>query len=114
MIGFVKFYLEKFASVTDQFGKEIRNRSDDITESADMVSGDTDIRIFIEHNRSENNGLVKEKFQGYDDIQEVGTNKRASRKVDLSVPKKNNQASFAPGINIQENYMGASDVPRRI
>jgi len=62
MIGFVKFYLEKFAQVTDLFGKEIRNRSDDITESADMVSGDTDIRIFIEHNRSENNGLVKEKF----------------------------------------------------
>ena len=62
MIGFVKFYLEKFAQVTDLFGKEIRNRSDDITESADMVSGDTDIRIFIKHNRSENYGLVKEKF----------------------------------------------------
>ena len=48
--------------MTDQFGKEIRNRSDDITESADMISGDTDIKIFIEHNRSENNGLFKEKF----------------------------------------------------
>lgn len=48
--------------MTDLFGKEIRNRSDDITESADMISGDTDIRIFIEHNRSENNGLAKERF----------------------------------------------------
>ena len=56
-----------------------------------MISGDTDIRIFIEHNRSENNGLAKERFQGYDDVQEVGTNKKASRKVDLTVPKKKTQ-----------------------
>lgn len=56
----MKFNLEKFSSIIDVMGKEMRDRADCISESADMVSPDTDIKIFIEHHRSENNFLVKE------------------------------------------------------
>lgn len=32
-----------------------------------MVSNETDIKIFIEHHRSDNPMYKKEKFQGYED-----------------------------------------------
>ena len=66
-INFVKFNLEKFANILDAFGKNIRDKSDEITDCAQMVSNETDIKIFIEHHRSDNPMYKKEKFQGYED-----------------------------------------------
>lgn len=53
-INFVKFTLEKFAHVLDNTGKGVRDRADEISDCVQMISNDTDIRIFIEHHRSNN------------------------------------------------------------
>ena len=43
-------------------GKEFRYRSDDILQNLCMISSDTDIKIFIESNKSFNVFLHKEEF----------------------------------------------------
>jgi hypothetical protein len=53
-INFVKFIFEKLSKVVDTTGKSFRDRSDEIADCAQMISNETDIRIFIEHHRSNN------------------------------------------------------------
>lgn len=61
-IDFMKQSIDKFSTIFDGLGKEIRDRSDRISDSAEIVSSSTDIKLFIEHNRSNDNFLVKERF----------------------------------------------------
>jgi len=50
----LRFNLEKFSTVLDSVGKIIRDHADTIGDGTDIVNADTDIKIFIEHHRSEN------------------------------------------------------------
>jgi hypothetical protein len=84
MVNFVKRQMGKFSKGIISFGKELKDTGSDIGCVADVIDGETDIRIFIEQNKSENKGLAKEKFQGYNDEPEVGT-EGSTKKVDLSV-----------------------------
>jgi len=61
--------------------------------------------------------LVKEIFQGYDDDQQIGNAKNASRKVDLTIPEADEKKKtlFQGKISVTNNYMSApNDEPRRI
>jgi hypothetical protein len=44
--------LEKLARYIEEMGKEMRQRGDDIGSTLGMINSDTDIRIFIDTNRS--------------------------------------------------------------
>ena len=46
-------------------GKDVRTRSEEISQTVSMISSETDIRIFVETNKSLNQFLVKEIFQDY-------------------------------------------------
>ena len=72
-----------------------------------MISSDTDIKIFIEHHRSANNFLTKERFTGYNDSQAQTTPNRristaTSRKALLATPEKSNNV---PKFDIEQNYL---------
>ena len=43
-------------------GKDVRTRSEEISQTVSMISSETDIRIFVETNKSLNQFLVKEIF----------------------------------------------------
>lgn len=61
-INFVKYNLEKLARYIDSLGKSFRNRSEEMNQTISMVSSDTDLKIFIDTNRSLNSFLSKEVF----------------------------------------------------
>jgi hypothetical protein len=64
-ISFSKFTLEKFAHTLDAVGKCIRANADTIGDSADIVSAETDLRIFITHFKSKNSAPTHETFVQY-------------------------------------------------
>lgn len=51
-INFIKYNLEKMSRYIDAMGKEFRQISDEISQTVSMVNSDTDIKIFIDSNRS--------------------------------------------------------------
>ena len=59
-----------------------------------MVSGETDIKIFIEHHRSTNATYPKEQFQSYDDNKQTTNGPK---------PKNFSQSTSAPTYNQDEN-----------
>lgn len=61
-INFLRFNIEKFSTVLDSIGKTIRDHADTIGDGTDIVNADTDIKIFIEHHRSDNPQFVREVF----------------------------------------------------
>ena len=48
-------------------GKAVHDRGENLSETADMVNSETDIKIFIEHHKSTNLVVNKERFMKYDD-----------------------------------------------
>ena len=67
----MRFNLEKFSTVLDGIGKIIRDHADTIGDGTDIVNAETDIKIFIEHHRSDNPRYVREIFQTYESSQSV-------------------------------------------
>jgi hypothetical protein len=51
---FVKQTLSKFGGVVNQFGKMISSHADLILDGADIVTAETDLRIFIEQHKTDN------------------------------------------------------------
>ena len=66
-INFMKYNLMKFAQIVDSVGKAIHDRGENLSETADMVNSATDIKIFIDHHKSTNLVVNKERFMIYDD-----------------------------------------------
>lgn len=62
-ITFMKSSLVKYGTILDKLGKCIRECSDNMIDGADIITADTDLRIFIDHNRSDNSQVQKEVFQ---------------------------------------------------
>lgn len=50
----MKFNIEKWARYLEQMGKEMKQTGEEIAQTAQMVNSDTDIRIFIDSNKSMN------------------------------------------------------------
>jgi hypothetical protein len=99
----MKFTLEKFAHILDQTGKGIRDRSDEIADCAQMISNETDIRIFIEHHRSNNQYYQKIKFEPYIE-EEVSKLKPIVTSATMSTRDKP-KAGLNSKIMIDENYI---------
>lgn len=53
-IHYMKYNLEKFGRSLDSIGKELRERGEDICQAVGAVSSLTDLRIFIDTNKSQN------------------------------------------------------------
>lgn len=53
-IMFVKQALSKFGGVINQFGKMMSSHADLILDGADIVTAETDLRIFIEQHKTDN------------------------------------------------------------
>jgi hypothetical protein len=92
-ISFVKYNLEKFARYIDQTGKDLRLNADEISQTVQIISSDTDIRIFVDTHKSMNQFPLKEDFQPYEQ----------KPRVDL-ISRKSEEKG--PMIVIDENYMG--------
>jgi len=79
-INFVKYNFEKMGRQLDQLGKELRGRSEEINQNLHTVSSDTDIKIFIDNNKSKNHFLLREEFQHYDNLKQQ-PQKRTSQHI---------------------------------
>ena len=66
-IDYMKYNMQKFGQIVDQLGKSVRQTGDELGDAADLISGVTDIKIFIEHHKSTNLVVNKERFMKYDD-----------------------------------------------
>ena len=62
MVNFVKNYLTKFSRGVISWSSEMKDIGKDINCVSDIVCGDTDTKIFIEQNKTDNRGLIKERF----------------------------------------------------
>ena len=63
----MKYNMQKFGQIVDQLGKSVRQTGDELGDAADLISGVTDIKIFIEHHKSTNMVVNKERFLHYDE-----------------------------------------------
>ena len=68
-INFMKYNLMKFSQIVDSMGKMIHDKGENLSDTADMIDSATDIKIFIEHHKSTNLVVAKERFMYYDDKQ---------------------------------------------
>ena len=59
-------------------GKDLKQRGDDISISTGMISSDTDLKIFIDSNKSQNQFVQKEVFTSYETSKNDSTNKTSS------------------------------------
>jgi hypothetical protein len=75
-INFVKFNLEKLSRYIESIGKEMRKSGEDIMTTVGMSSSDTDLRIFIDTNKSTVPFVQRESYQEY----EVGSSTRGTSK----------------------------------
>lgn len=57
----------KFSQIIDSMGKMIHDKGENLSDTADMIDSTTDIKIFIDHHKSTNLVVNKEKFMFYDD-----------------------------------------------
>lgn len=44
----------------------MKSKSEDISQSMQMISSDMDLKIFVDANKSQNSFLTKEEFQPYE------------------------------------------------
>ena len=68
-INFMKYNLMKFSQIVDSLGKKIHEKGDGLSDVAEMINSTTDIKIFIEHHKSTNLVVNKERFMPYEDKQ---------------------------------------------
>ena len=61
-LAFVKQSLERFGKYMELLGIGIKASSDDMVQTISMVSPETDMKIFVDKNRSHNPFLQKEEF----------------------------------------------------
>ncbi len=54
--------MEKFSTITDSVGKTIRDAADKVRDGTEIVNPETDIKIFVEHHRSQNSVPSRELF----------------------------------------------------
>lgn len=100
-IRFVKFSLEKLARYVEDMGKDLRQRGDDIGATLGMVNGETDVKIFIDSNRSQNHFLQKEAFQEFE--QAPGRRStRSSQEVTFEITQRLTQIECSV---IDEDYI---------
>ena len=66
-INFMKYNLMKFSQIIDSMGKMIHDKGENLSDTADMIDSTTDLKIFIDHHKSTNLVVNKEKFMYYDD-----------------------------------------------
>lgn len=46
----------------DKVGKKMRDHADSVLDGVDMIDAETDVKIFIEHNKSDNTFITREVF----------------------------------------------------
>ena len=97
-INFMKFNMKKFAAIMSKVGDDMSNQYKTVQDSSKMIDSATDIKIFIEQNKSANLVVSKEKFQDYNgDMSKTGLSK--AQKLEQKMPHH----SFI----VDDNYMAA-------
>eukprot|EP00347_Sterkiella_histriomuscorum_P016146 403354306 len=100
-INFMKYNMEKFARYLEQMGKDMRSRGEDICQTIGMVSSETDLRIFIDTNKSQNQFIQR---VPYDEFEQESSSKyktkyaRESKEITFEISTV--KSSF-----IDENYI---------
>lgn len=101
-INLMKHNMQKVASTIGKVGQDLQSSAENIFDASQMVNAATDIKIFIEHNKSSNLVVAKERFQSYDERQQVPSSGRTSSFKGLVEEK------FAANFVIDENYMSST------
>ena len=66
-INFMKYNLQKFAHIFGKVGEAVCDKCMTLHDASQMITSQTDIKIFIENNKSTNLIINKEKFLEYED-----------------------------------------------
>ena len=99
-INFMKYNMQKFAHILGKVGEDLCEQSTTIHDASQMINSQTDIKIFIEHNKSTNLVVNKEKFQDYQE----GETKQSGLKLLQNTAERIPTTTFI----IDENYMSAN------
>ena len=64
-INFMKYTMQKFAQIVGKVGEDLCDQCMTMHDASQMINSATDIKIFIEYNKSTNLVVAKEKFQEF-------------------------------------------------
>ena len=63
----MQYNLQKFAMIMEQLGKVFKQSGAELSDASEVINSETDMKIFIEHHKSTNMVVNKERFLPYDD-----------------------------------------------
>jgi len=101
-INFMKYNMQKFAHIMGKVGEDLCDRSQTMHDVSQMINSATDIKIFIEHNKSTNLTVNREKFQDFEASEQHTT------LHDSDVLNGGQTTTFF----IDENYMNNNVLPQ--
>ena len=101
-INFIKYNMQKFAHIMGKVGEDKLDRTQSMHDCSQMINADTDVKIFIEYNKSSNLTVSKESFE---DFEQTAEEKSLARSAAAS------QVSNSAFI-IDDNYMAKSGTNR--
>jgi hypothetical protein len=67
----LKYNLEKFTKHFSTLGKNIVEKAVDIQSSVSMINSETDLKIFIDENKTNNDFVTKVDYKPYEFSKEV-------------------------------------------
>ena len=107
-INFMKYNLMKFSQIVDSMGKMIHDKGENLSDTADMINSETDIKIFIDHHKSTNLVVNKERFMYYDDKQESPLKHSRTLTATALLETDNNSKSDPIKREIKAEVVGSS------
>ena len=73
----MKYNIQKFAQLIGKVGVELQVQSESLNHASQVIDAATDVKIFIECNKSSNLVVSHEKFNDYEDgIELLGAKKK--------------------------------------
>lgn len=101
----MKYNIQKFAHILGKVGESVCDRCMTLHDASQMITSATDIKIFIETNKSTNLIVNKEKFEVYEDTSKElhpGLLTKSQKSEELGSSGNGRTNAFV----IDENYMG--------
>ena len=99
----MKYNIQKFAQIVGKVGADLQEQSQTISETSQGIDASTDVKIFIESNKSSNLVVSREKFKDYEDGMEMlGSSKVKKETQDMTFIIQDNYMTDAVGATHQE------------